>query len=66
MSLAARAGVGLAVVGGVVYAVGGFDGKEFLSCVECLYSPDGEWTSLCVPPANIRSIANHSVSGPHL
>lgn len=25
--------------------------QEFLSCVECLYEPDGEWTTLCAPPA---------------
>ncbi|XP_047035164.1 influenza virus NS1A-binding protein-like [Helicoverpa zea] len=46
-----RAALGLAVLEDVLYAVGGFDGKEFLSCVECLYEPDGEWTTLLAPPA---------------
>lgn len=43
----ARAGPGLAVLGAALYAVGGFDGKEFLACAECLTQPDGEWTALC-------------------
>ncbi|KAJ8709916.1 hypothetical protein PYW07_009282 [Mythimna separata] len=46
-----RAALGLAVLHDALYAVGGFDGKEFLSCVECLYEPDGEWTTLLAPPA---------------
>ncbi|XP_049879914.1 influenza virus NS1A-binding protein homolog B-like [Pectinophora gossypiella] len=46
----ARAALGLLALHDVLYAVGGFDGKEFLSCVECLYSPEGEWTTLCAPP----------------
>ncbi|KAM3956819.1 influenza virus NS1A-binding protein homolog B [Aphomia sociella] len=46
----ARAALGLAVLRDVLYAAGGFDGKEFLACVECLYEPDGEWTTLCAPP----------------
>ncbi|XP_035452543.2 influenza virus NS1A-binding protein homolog B [Spodoptera frugiperda] len=46
-----RAALGLAVLEDALYVVGGFDGKEFLSCVECLYAPDGEWTTLLAPPA---------------
>ncbi|CAH2097993.1 unnamed protein product [Euphydryas editha] len=47
----ARAAPALAELGDVLYAAGGFSGKEFLACVECLYEPDGEWTTLCAPPA---------------
>ncbi|KAH9643267.1 hypothetical protein HF086_005929 [Spodoptera exigua] len=46
-----RAALGLAVLDDALYAVGGFDGKDFLSCMECLYEPDGEWTTLLAPPA---------------
>lgn len=53
----ARAALGLAVLHDVLYAVGGFDGKDFLSCVECLYEPDGEWTTLCAPPAPRAALA---------
>ncbi|CAH0718042.1 unnamed protein product, partial [Brenthis ino] len=47
----ARAAPALAALGDVLYAAGGFSGKEFLACVECLYEPDGEWTTLCAPPS---------------
>ncbi|XP_063833829.1 influenza virus NS1A-binding protein homolog A-like [Ostrinia nubilalis] len=47
----ARAALGLAVLGGALYAVGGFDGKQFLACVETLREPDAEWTTLWAPSA---------------
>ncbi|CAB3249340.1 unnamed protein product [Arctia plantaginis] len=46
-----RAGPGLVALPDALYAVGGFDGKEFLSCVECLYEPGGEWTTLRGAPS---------------
>ncbi|XP_053618080.1 influenza virus NS1A-binding protein homolog [Plodia interpunctella] len=58
----ARAALALAVLGDVLYAAGGFDGKEFLWCVECLYSPDGEWSTLCSPPPPAAPL---SPSAPH-
>ncbi|XP_069355743.1 influenza virus NS1A-binding protein homolog A-like isoform X3 [Maniola hyperantus] len=44
-----RAAPALVALDDVLYAVGGFSGKEFLACVECLYEPDGQWTTLCSP-----------------
>ncbi|XP_050356084.1 kelch-like protein 20 isoform X1 [Nymphalis io] len=52
----ARAAPALAALHDVLYAAGGFSGKEFLACVECLYEPDGEWTTLCAPPPPSRAL----------
>ncbi|XP_060807286.1 influenza virus NS1A-binding protein homolog B isoform X2 [Amyelois transitella] len=60
----ARAALGVGVLGGVLYAAGGFDGKEFLSCVECLYEPDGEWSTLCSPPPVPRAPAARTPATP--
>lgn len=40
-----RANVGVAVVGGRLFAVGGFNGKAFLNTVEFLDGRTNEWTS---------------------
>ncbi|XP_028169969.1 kelch-like protein 3 [Ostrinia furnacalis] len=53
----ARAALGLAVLGGALYAVGGFDGKEFLACAETLREPDAEWTTLWAPSAPPAALA---------
>ncbi|XP_068624895.1 influenza virus NS1A-binding protein homolog B-like isoform X2 [Battus philenor] len=47
----ARAAPALCVLRDVLYAAGGFSGQEFLASVECLYEPDGCWTSLWAGPA---------------
>ncbi|CAH2057533.1 unnamed protein product, partial [Iphiclides podalirius] len=46
-----RAAPALAVLRDVLFAAGGFSGQDFLASVECLYEPDGCWTTLCAPPA---------------
>ncbi|CAG4952031.1 unnamed protein product [Parnassius apollo] len=54
----ARAAPALCVLRDVLYAAGGFggtDGHEFLASVECLYEPDGCWTTLCAPPPLART-----------
>ncbi|KAL4717855.1 hypothetical protein ACJJTC_001004 [Scirpophaga incertulas] len=53
-----RAAPALAALDDALYAAGGFDGKQFLACVECLYDPDGEWTLLRAtrPPSTALSV----------
>ncbi|XP_048000962.1 influenza virus NS1A-binding protein homolog [Leguminivora glycinivorella] len=53
----ARAGLGLAELGGALYAAGGFSGREFLACVEWLPAPDAEWTMLADPPVVARTLS---------
>ncbi|XP_063369830.1 influenza virus NS1A-binding protein homolog A-like [Cydia amplana] len=53
----ARAGLGVAELGGALYAAGGFSGREFLACVEWLPRPDAEWTMLADPPLVARTLS---------
>lgn len=39
-----RLGVGVAVVNRLLYAIGGFDGRERLASVECYHPENNEWT----------------------
>lgn len=41
-----RLGVGVAVVNRLLYAIGGFDGKERLTSIECYHPENNEWTIL--------------------
>lgn len=43
---AKRLGVGVAVVNRLLYAVGGFDGKERLASMECYHPENNAWTIL--------------------
>lgn len=58
----ARAALGLGVLGARLYAVGGFDGKEFLGCAEVLSEPDGEWTTLW-PSQPVAATVSLTVDG---
>ena len=49
-----RSGVGLAVVGGQLLAVGGFDGVNYLKTVEILDSENGSWR-LCSGSGNMHN-----------
>lgn len=46
-----RLGVGVAVVNRLLYAIGGFDGNERLSSIECYHPENNAWTIL--PPMNV-------------
>ena len=48
-----RSGVGLAVVGGQLLAVGGFDGVNYLKTVEILDCENGNWR-LCSGAGNMH------------
>lgn len=39
-----RLGVGIAVVDRLLYAIGGFDGKERLKSLECYHPENNAWT----------------------
>lgn len=39
-----RLGVGVAVVNRLLYVIGGFDGKERLSSIECYHPENNEWS----------------------
>jgi N-acetylneuraminic acid mutarotase len=41
-----RSGVGVAVVGGMLYAIGGYDGSSFLSSVERYDPGQDAWTAV--------------------
>lgn len=41
-----RLGVGVAVVNRLLYAIGGFDGKERLASIECYHPENNAWTNL--------------------
>lgn len=43
-----RLGVGIAVVDRLMYAIGGFDGKDRLQTCECYHPENNEWT--LIPP----------------
>lgn len=53
-----RAAAAAAVLDDTLYVVGGYSGKEFLSCMECLRSLDGVWTSLLVADGPSASIGD--------
>jgi len=60
-----RLGVGVAVVNRLLYAAGGFDGKERLNTVECYHPENDEWTF--VPPMTFaRSGHGKEPQVPHL
>lgn len=46
-----RLGVGIAVVDRLLYAIGGFDGKERLKSLECYHPENNAWT--LIPPMSI-------------
>ena len=56
-----RIGVGVAVVNRLLYAVGGFDGSERLSSVECFYPEKDEWKQVA-PMHKTRSGAGERSS----
>lgn len=54
-----RLGVGIAIVNRLMYAIGGFNGKERLKSCECYHPENNEWT--VIPPMNVgRSGAGRS------
>lgn len=46
-----RLGVGIAIVNRLLYAIGGFNGKERLKSCECYHPENNEWT--VIPPMNV-------------
>lgn len=46
-----RLGVGIAVLNRLLYAIGGFDGRERLKSLECYHPENNEWT--LIPPMSI-------------
>merc|ERR1719423_512013 len=50
-----RANVGVAGVGGRLYAVGGFSGKSFLDTIEYLDPDTMEWTNFTPKPEGYKS-----------
>lgn len=47
---APRDGVGVGVLNGVIYAVGGYDGTEFLKRAEIYRPSDGVWSTIANMP----------------
>jgi len=41
-----RSGVGVGVLDGVIYAIGGYDGSEFLKSAEIYRPSDGFWSTI--------------------
>lgn len=39
-----RRGIGIAVIGGAIYAAGGHDGKDYLDSVEKFHKYNQEWS----------------------
>ena len=47
-----RDAVGVCVLGEKVFAVGGYDGQQYLQDVECYDPANNEWTKVWTAPAN--------------